>query len=331
VTTSDEEKPTGIDVWDVLAKRIVRHFDIKYDLWFGSILSPDGRTIATRGTGGMIRLWELATGQQRFGFKEIEPDKLAFVSSKSFAFSPDGLTIATASRAGSPVFLWDVPSGKRFATASGNPRTETVQYTPDGRRLLTGSDDTTIMGWDMTRPEWRSRTFSSNLSERDVATHWDRLRNAKPDEAYRSKWALVGDPKNTVEFLRTRLHPAPSIPAERIKACIADLDAKEYSVRDRAQRELQNHFDQSEEPLRKALAGAVSVEARSRINRILDANFAAIPQPDQLRDLRAIEVLEQIGTPEARDLLRRLAKSEVPTAISRDAAESLKRLEARPR
>jgi hypothetical protein len=92
---------------------------------------------------------------------------------------------------------------------------------------------------------------------------------------------------------------------------------------------LQNHFDQTEESLRKALAGSLSAEVRNRISRIIDANFAAIPQPDQLRDLRALEVLEQIGTREARDLIRRLAASPVVTRTSRDAAESLKRLERR--
>jgi hypothetical protein len=161
--------------------------------------------------------------------------------------------------------------------------------------------------------------------------HWGRLRNGKADEAYRSKWALVGDPKKTVAFLRTRLPSTPAVPAARINAWVADLDANQSSVREMAQRQLQDHFDQAEGPLREDLAKTTSAEVRNRINHILDANLVAIPGPDLLRDLRANEVLEQIGTPEARDLLRRLSASEVPTRSSRDAAESLKRLEAKPR
>jgi hypothetical protein len=121
------------------------------------------------------------------------------------------------------------------------------------------------------------------------------------------------------------------IPAERIKAWIVDLDSDQFSIREGAQRQLQTRFDQAEDLLRTALAGNISAEARNRINRVIDSSFAAIPNLDQLRDLRAVEVLEQIGTPEARDLLHHLANGPVSTRASRDAAESLKRLEAKPR
>jgi len=67
-----------------------------------------------------------------------------------------------------------------------------------------------------------------------------------------------------------------------------------------------------------------------RVRRFIDANFVTVPQLDQLRDLRAIELIEQIGTPDARDLLRRIANGSVATRTSRNAAESLMRLERRP-
>jgi WD40 repeat protein len=326
-----ENVMTGFDVCDVFAARVLRHLDICEDTWVQFAISSDCRTLAARDHGA-IRLWELASGKLRSTIQEpVKLDKEE-PQARPFAFSPDGLTLATASNNKSAADLWDVPTGKRFGSLPGHEQPiTTLEFTPDGRRLLTGSDDSTILGWDLTRPEWRSRPLSSNLSDKDLAFHWERLRSATAEDAYRSKWALAGDPTKTIDLFRSRLPSAPSIPAERIKSWIADLDASQYSVRERAQSELQHHFFEAEGPLRKSLTGSVTAEARIRISRIIDASFAAIPQPDHLRDLRAIEVLEQIGTPEARDLLRRLAASEVPTSISRDAAQSLKRLEARPR
>ncbi len=131
-------------------------------------------------------------------------------------------------------------------------------------------------------------------------------------------------------FLTGRVLFKPQISPDRIKTLIADLDSAEYRVRDRAQRELEEHFHQAEAMLRKTLAGRISSEMRSRVNRMIDANDAATPSPNQLRDLRAVEVIEHIGTSEARDALRRLAGSDIPRRIARDAAESLKRLEAKP-
>lgn len=320
----------GIDVWDVFAGRVMRHLDGDAEGWAHSAMSPDYRTVAARGHDGTIRLWELASGQPRLTIKENSKLPEADSWPKSLAFSPDGLTIATINYGKPGVDFWDLPAGRRVGSLQGHELPITMlEFTPDGRRLLTGSEDSTILGWDLTRPEWRSRSLFSNLSDADLARHWDRLRDAKADEAYRSKWALVGNPKKTVQFLQTRLLGQRATPVEKIKTWIADLDSNQFSVREKAQQQLHDHFDQADALLRMALTKTTSAEGRNRITRLLDANFAAIPPPDQLRDLRAIEVLEQIGTPEVRDLLRRLANSDVPTTISRDAGQSLKRLEQR--
>jgi WD40 repeat protein len=328
----DQHVVSHVEVSDLLSGRTIRQIGdcAGYDTY--SVLSPDGRTLTTSGEDGSIRLWELATGRQRLCLKEQSVAERGWNWWQTHAFSPDGLMIASSGSDIGRIYLWDLASCRLSGTFRGQDgRLTTIDYTSDGRRLLTGSGDTTILSWDMTRPEWRSRPIKSNLSEQDLVTHWDRLRNSTAEEAYRCKWAFVGDPKKTVAFFWERLRPEPLIAAGRIQSWLVDLDSPRYAVRERAHRELLSHFDQTENELRKCLTESISVEKRNRINRIIDASFAAIPEPDQLRDLRAIEVLEQIGTPEAREVLQSIAKSDVPTRISRDAAESLKRLEARPR
>jgi hypothetical protein len=52
--------------------------------------------------------------------------------------------------------------------------------------------------------------------------------------------------------------------------------------------------------------------------------------PDQLRGLRAITVLEQIGDRDARQLLDKLARGTPDSRLTQDAKASLERLHKRP-
>ena len=321
----------GFDLWDVRAGRVFRHFDGQHGAWFRCAVTHDLRTLATLNDDGKIRLWEVATGKLRMGIKAgaSQHDGSGWTP---LEISPDGLTIACTGNAESRIDFWDVPSGTRFGNLKAHDeQIMTIDFTPDGRTLLTGSKDTTMLTWDLTRPEWRSRSFAHELTDTDLPKHWEKLRGADAEEAHRSKWALAGDPKKSIPFIRDRLRMEPPIAAERIRSWIADLDSRQYAIREQAQANLLIHFDQAERDLRQTLGGSASAELRNRIGRIIGASFGAQPGPDQLREMRAMEILEQIGTPEARDLLRRLAAAEPSTRLSRDAAESLKRLEEKPR
>jgi hypothetical protein len=88
--------------------------------------------------------------------------------------------------------------------------------------------------------------------------------------------------------------------------------------------------------LRNALAGQLSLESRRRIERVLETHQTQRlhPSPGQRQLVRAIEVLEQVGTPEARRLLAGLAQGAPAATLTRDAQGALdrlaKRLAARP-
>ncbi|TWU02539.1 protein kinase domain-containing protein [Stieleria varia] len=66
----------------------------------------------------------------------------------SFAFSPDGISIATASE-DRTVMIWDVATGSRINTflKSKSPL-RAVEFSPDGRFLVTGTVDNTVQVWD---------------------------------------------------------------------------------------------------------------------------------------------------------------------------------------
>jgi hypothetical protein len=204
-----------------------------------------------------------------------------------------------------------------------------VEFSPDGRTLVSGSQDTSCIAWDMAREPYGGPQIATNLSASGVASRWDMLRDRDATKAYRAMWELVGAGDKCVEFLREQLRPVPTADARQITRWIADLDHAQYQTRERATTALTQVADQAESPLRAALVRTTSAEVRQRIRRILETVSDAEPSPDRLRDLRGIEVLERLGTPPARELLAALGRGAPDAVITRLAAESFKRLDSR--
>lgn len=65
---------------------------------------------------------------------------------------------------------------------------------------------------------------------------------------------------------------------------------------------------------------------RRRIEEAL-ATLSGVPPANTLRDLRAVEVLERIGTPKARQLLEKLAQGAPEARQTREAKAAVERLE----
>jgi hypothetical protein len=83
----------------------------------------------------------------------------------------------------------------------------------------------------------------------------------------------------------------------------------------------------AEPALRTGLEGKPSLEVRRRVEQLLKRLEEQLPTPERLRTLRAIAVLEKIGTAEACELLRSLAEGAAGAGPTREAKSALRRLD----
>jgi len=141
---------------------------------------------------------------------------------------------------------------------------------------------------------------------------------------------LAAAPDRAVALSRRELKPAPAAPTDaELDRAFADLDNDDFATREKASRRLAEWGEPAAPGVWKRLDKAESEEVRKRAQEFLDRFDPATLKPDRLRQLRAVELLEGIATPAARDVLSELAKGAAEAPLSREAAAALERLRRR--
>jgi hypothetical protein len=134
----------------------------------------------------------------------------------------------------------------------------------------------------------------------------------------------------SVPLLRQRLPKTAETDVGKITRLLADLDSEQFEVRERASRGLQEMSMSAEAAMRRALRKQPSLEVRRRLEEILDKLESGERTAEELRTLRAVEVLELIGSSEARQVLRELSQGPADAWLTQEAKAALARLAARP-
>jgi len=233
--------------------------------------------------------------------------------------------LASASHFGA-IHLWEIASGKEILSyESEGCWARCLAFDASGRRLASGMSDGTALVWDVLSPSKVVVTPSK------VASLWQELSSAEARIAYRAVCALASAPPLVLPHFREQLCAVPVASTERIRNLVADLDHDTFSRRQEAARALSWLGPQAEPELRRALRDKkTSSEARSRITPLLEAlSRWAVTDPEVLRAVRAVWVLERIGTKEARQLLQRLAEGAPAARQTLEARAALQRLQGR--
>jgi WD40 repeat protein len=283
--------------------------------------SPDGKLLA----GGMydsnVRLWDPETAR--------EVRALVGHSSAVYAlaFTPDGRGLVTGGF-DRTVRLWETASGLPIQVWKGHLGPVTaVAVTPDGRTVLSGSADTTLLLWDVTGRCQGGRLAADKLTPTDVDSLWQQLAAESPHKAHAALWALVAAARDSVPLLKGRVF---STDPERLKKLLGQLGSDDFRVREEATRKLKNYGRWIEGVLDQEMHKPIPTEARSRINDLLrgmrQAKVLSLQQ-ERLRTHRLMQVLEQSGLPQARHILRDLARGATEPEMREEARATLRRLE----
>src|SRR5262249_544437 len=119
-------------------------------------------------------------------------------------------------------------------------------------------------------------------------------------------------------------------PAEHLARLIADLDDRQFAVREKATRELEKLGRLVRPKLQEVLAGQHSLEVRQRVAAILQRLEQSPLSSEQLRGCSSVEVLEHIGTAAARKVLEKIGREGPDTSLLvRGARAALERLRRR--
>src|SRR5262249_24959102 len=133
---------------------------------------------------------------------------------------------------------------------------------------------------------------------------WNALEDSDAAVAFGAMRELFARPGPAVALFRER-SPFAACDNTVVDRWIRDLDADAFAVREKATAELTAIANKIEPRLRKFLAEKPSAEARRRIEGILETTGRMTPE--RLRGVRSVEVLEHLGTAEARELLAQAA------------------------
>jgi hypothetical protein len=198
-----------------------------------------------------------------------------------------------------------------------------VDFSLDGQWLASASFDTTALVWDARALCKRIRDKRTSPTAEQLEAAWASLAGEEAVAAHRALWRLVWAREQAVPFLKQHLHPVPAPDAHAVARRLGELDSDDFRVREQAMAGLARLGDRVEGDLQAARESASS-EASQRIDRLLQR--LRLPSPAHLQQLRALEALEQMGTPAARKLLAELAGGAAGAWLTREARASRERL-----
>jgi WD40 repeat protein len=315
-----------IRIWDTASLKEIKHFRGRVsDLFIHLTYSPDGDFLTS--WGEMIRVWRVRDWKQTRFFGDQPDMRVA-----TLAISPDSRMVVSGSSGrdigDDHAHVWELITGYERCQLGGHRfAISAAAFSPDGSLLVTGSRDGTALVWDIKGREHKDESTATYLTE-PTDQRFRELGDRGP-RAYQTIRQLAQNSQRTIPFLKARLHPVMRLDEHRLAYLVEALDSSSFFERQAASDELAMQVELAEPFLRRALKERTSPEAHRRIEQVLQLSEQCIFSFRQLQMLRSIELLEDIGTPAAAEILATLVQGTAEFRITREAKSSLERLQKR--
>ncbi len=304
--------------------------------------SSDGRLMATTqneetmkgnlNSPGTVHLWDVVTG------KEIRKISTG-ANSNAVSFSDDNRMVGFASIKGVRVF--DTTSGQEIAFFPANDlrvpnyyegmtSSSPFNFSPDGKTLATGHTDGTITIWKL--PKLPGLPI---LKPEEFEKFWEAFGSDAPPDSRNRIHRLIQDPETAMKLLTSKFVAPPLKPITiDLATAIRKFDSPAFLDRQRAVKQVKELGPRALPALQDAIRTTESVEVRARAEELIEQMKAGpriySTSPD-LRAVRAIEVLEHIGTQDAKKLLGGWTQYVTNPRIAQEATTAIQRIESRGR
>jgi hypothetical protein len=325
--------PPRVRVFDCAARREAHTFSLyRRGEITGVAFTGQRMLVATAGSG---RAWRCDMVQNHSEVVSVgRSSTLALVSSRDTRLlllgGVDGeldlydTALFTSLRAFSATVPEYAP-GIRDLPKSDPGKITAVAISTDGRFVAAGCSDGRARLWRLLDLLHEGGP-PDKMTQQDVERLWGELGAADSLAGYRALTLLAQFPAQAMAHFQDQIAPLEKVRREDILKWLGQLDDDDFDVREQATTNLERFSPVAEPELREAVAKRkVSIDAQKRIERILAALDRDKPTPERLREIRTVQVLEQIDTAEARQMLERLAKSRVKTLLAEEAGRAVER------
>jgi WD40 repeat protein len=297
------------------------------------IFSNDGRFLAAWDVRGTIMVFDVPLGAAHRRLRgeeilQIDPQRW---SDFAMAFSVDGKWLAAGDSEGG-ITIWDLATGDVHAVFDRHEGPVTgLAFSPDGSRLASTSRDGTVLVW---RVPDRPPEIPPDARVRGIDQAFKILLSSDAALAHRGMEYLYRRPVEAVKLCGERIAVPAAVPPEKIAKLIAELGSDDFPIRQAAVKDLETMGGPALASLRECATQSSSPEARKLASEVIGrlkpvSPESVSPKGEDLRIMRAVEILENIGGRDARALLARWAAGPQGYRLTNEAATAVARLKSR--
>lgn len=277
-------------------------------------ITPDGRRIVGGSVQGRARLWDAETGDEAFDL-----DGGASYGSP-LTYSIDGAMLAGVDGYGDRLVVWESHTGAVRRILPFTVRVFGIAFSPNVNRVALARGDGTV----------QIHRFVARRPIADSEEAWKLLSGTDGEAAFDAILTLATDPARSLAVLRRHVQPVRPLEEKRLRQLLLDLESDDFATRETATRELEAVSETIVTALRTALRDdKLSLDARTRLERILHPSEESQWSGERLRSARVVECLERMGSSEAQQFLEELGKGARGALLTEQARATLAR--SRPR